>query len=115
MNSEENWFCCQVGVVYRLQIDLKFCVVLLLAGYFGNPCTAQTTPDASSSSSKVIATKLSGFGVPFRIAADDSSFIEVQLYLSRDAGKTWTFYDRKVLTKLSFRLRLRKTASIGFH
>ena len=102
MNSEENWFCCQVGVVYRLQIDLKFCVVLLLAGYFGNPCTAQTTPDASSSSSKVIATKLSGFGVPFRIAADDSSFIEVQLYLSRDAGKTWTFYDRKGTDETEF-------------
>ena len=88
--------------MYSLQIDLKFCVVLLLAGCFGNPCAAQTTPDASSVSSKVIATKLSGFGVPFRIDADDSSFIEVQLYLSRDAGKTWTFYGRKGIDETEF-------------
>ena len=87
--------------MYRLQIVLKFCVVLLLAACFGNPCVAQTARDASSGS-KIIATKLSGFGVPFRINSDDSSFIEVQLYLSRDAGKTWSFYDRKDIDGTEF-------------
>ena len=88
--------------MYRLQMDLKFCVALFLAACFGNPCAAQTAPDASSGGSKVIATKLSGFGVPFRIDADDSSFIEVQLYLSRDTGKTWSFYDRKGTDETEF-------------
>ena len=95
MNTEENWFCPQVGTVYRLQIDLKFCVVLLVATCLASVCAAQTTDNAPAASAKVIPTKLSGFGVPFQIDADDSSFIEVQLYLSRDAGKTWTFYGRK--------------------
>jgi len=88
--------------VYRLQVVLKLCVVLLLVTCFGNSCVAQTTPVASSGSSKVIATKLSGFGVPFKINSDDSSFIEVQLYLSRDAGKTWIFYDRKDTDETEF-------------
>ena len=102
MSSEENWFCRQVGVVYSLQINLKFCVVLLLAVCSGDLCEAQTGPTASSGSSKVIATKLSGFGVPFKINSEDSAFIEVQLYLSRDAGKTWTFFGRKNTDETEF-------------
>ena len=78
-------------------MDLKFCVVLLAAVCLVGTCTAtaQTANNASMVPSKVIPTKLSGFGIPFKINSDDASLIEVQLYLSRDAGKTWTFYGRK--------------------
>ncbi len=95
MNHEENRFCCQVGAVFRFQINLRFCWVLLLAVCLSNVCAAQTNREVASGDSKVIPTKLSGFGVPFKINSEDSSFIEVQLYLSRDTGKTWTFYGRK--------------------
>ncbi len=37
------------------------------------------------------ATNLRGFGVPFQINADNGSFIEVQLYVSRDRGESWQF------------------------
>ena len=64
-------------------------VVLLavgvLVGNSGN-AVAQT---------KSVATNMRGFGVPFRVNADDDSFLEVQLYVSRDLGKTWQFYSRQ--------------------
>ena len=105
MITEENWFCRQVGTVYRLLKNLKGCVLFLaiaLAGCTVGTCVAQA-PNAADASSKVLATKLSGFGVPFKINSEDSTYIEVQLYLSRDAGKTWTFYGRKNTDEQEFR------------
>lgn len=51
---------------------------------------------------KTVATNLRSFGVPFTINANDASFVEVQLYLSRDIGKTWTFYARQTTDKENF-------------
>ena len=47
------------------------------------------------SQTKSVATSMRGFGVPFRVNASDDSFIEVQLYVSRDLGKTWQFHSRQ--------------------
>lgn len=44
---------------------------------------------------KTLATNLKGFGVPFQINAADAAFIEVQLYLSRDQGRSWKFQSRQ--------------------
>ena len=44
---------------------------------------------------KRLTTNLRGFGVPFKIDANDGAFIEVQLYLSTDQGKSWRFYGRQ--------------------
>jgi hypothetical protein len=56
----------------------------------------------SPSKPKQLATNLKGFGIPFRINASDESFIEVQLYLSTDQGKTWRFHDRQSTDKAEF-------------
>ena len=44
---------------------------------------------------KSVATSMRGFGVPFRVNANDDSFLEVQLYVSNDLGKTWQFHSRQ--------------------
>ena len=44
---------------------------------------------------KSVATSMRGFGVPFRVNANDESFLEVQLYVSRDLGKSWQFHSRQ--------------------
>jgi hypothetical protein len=51
---------------------------------------------------KTIGTNLKAFGVPFKINANNDSFIEVQLYLSRDMGKTWKFYSRQTTDQKDF-------------
>ncbi len=61
------------------------------------PLPAQIPPGA-----KFLATRLKGFGIPFRIDSQDDSFIEVQLYLSEDRGKTWRFHDRKSTDQTEF-------------
>ena len=104
MITEENRFCHQVAAVYRLLKNLIGCLLLLAVVLA--LCAAETgvaqVPETDANS-KVIATKLSGFGVPFKINSDDSAYIEVQLYLSRDAGKTWSFYGRKNTDEQEFR------------
>ncbi len=62
----------------------------------------RNTPFHSGPSYKTVATKLRGFGVPFQINADNSSFIEVQLYVSRDMGKTWQFSARQATDQKEF-------------
>ncbi len=47
------------------------------------------------SQTKSVSTSMRGFGVPFRVNADDESFLEVQLYVSSDLGKTWQFHSRQ--------------------
>ena len=51
---------------------------------------------------KTVTTNLRGFGVPFQINADNGSFIEVQLYVSRDRGKSWQFAARQTTDKKEF-------------
>ena len=67
----------------------------------------QNTPFGSQSRSqspsyKTVATNLRGFGVPFQINADNGSFIEVQLYVSRDMGKSWQFASRQATDQKEF-------------
>ena len=57
---------------------------------------------AVSNNVKTVATNLRGFGVPFKISADNDAFIEVQLYLSRDMGQTWSFHARQSTDKQEF-------------
>jgi len=51
---------------------------------------------------KVLSTNLLGFGIPFKVSDDGGRFIEVQLYLSKDQGKTWTFESRQPPSKAEF-------------
>jgi hypothetical protein len=51
---------------------------------------------------KFLATNLKAFGIPFRINAENESFIEVQLYVSTDQGKSWRFYGRQSTDKTNF-------------
>lgn len=51
---------------------------------------------------KLLATNLRGFGVPFRLDANNDAFIEVQLYLSTDRGRSWSFYSRQTTDKEEF-------------
>jgi hypothetical protein len=69
-----------------------------LTAWISLPADAQQI----SNKPKKLATNLKGFGIPFRINADDESFIEVQLYLSTDQGKTWRFHDRQTTDKAEF-------------
>ncbi len=55
-----------------------------------------------TSASKTISTRLTRFNVPFRINQPDDSFVEVQLYLSRDGGQSWQFYGRQKTDSQSF-------------
>lgn len=55
-----------------------------------------------TSASKTIATRLTRFNVPFRINQPDDSFVEVQLYLSRDDGRSWQFYGSQKTDSQSF-------------
>ncbi|WP_148619008.1 hypothetical protein [Mariniblastus fucicola] len=44
---------------------------------------------------KVLSTNLDGFGIPFKVDDSNGQFIEVQLYISRDRGNTWSFHSRQ--------------------
>ncbi len=44
---------------------------------------------------KVLSTNLDGFGIPFKVSDDSGQFIEVQLYISRDRGESWSFHSRQ--------------------
>ena len=51
---------------------------------------------------KVLSTNLDGFGIPFQVASKNGQFIEVQLYISRDKGKTWSFHSRQPTSAREF-------------
>ncbi len=51
---------------------------------------------------KVLSTNLDGFGIPFKVANDSGQFIEVQLYISRDRGQSWTFHSRQPTSAREF-------------
>jgi hypothetical protein len=70
--------------------------------------TFQPTPqsnrifDRESSTTKTVATRLKGFGIPFQLSNWGDSFIEVQLYVSRDEGLNWKFYGRQTTEREEF-------------
>ena len=51
---------------------------------------------------KVLSTNLDGFGIPFKVADTSGQFIEVQLYTSRDKGKSWSFHSRQPTSAREF-------------
>ena len=59
-------------------------------------------PVAKYEAIKTVGTSLSAFGVPFKVNADNASFIEVQLYLSKDMGETWSFHSRQSTDQTDF-------------
>lgn len=79
----------------------------LAQDYFHSVKKTTTSPfeppaDPALPSVKTVGTNLKAFGVPFKINANDDSFIEVQLYMSRDMGKTWKFYSRQSTDRSDF-------------
>ena len=86
------------------QLPFKFCSAFLFAGVCcAFICLLQATADAQQTDGpKVVVTRLNAFGVPFKINADDGAFVEVQLYLSRDQGRTWSFFARQTTDKTEF-------------
>lgn len=51
---------------------------------------------------KVLSTNLDGFGIPFKVDDQRGQFIEVQLYMSQDQGKTWSFHSRQPTSAREF-------------
>ena len=78
---------------------LLFIALMLTSG------SGSVIAQAPVHNAKVISTNLLGFGVPFEVNPNDSSIIEVQLYLSEDQGKTWSFYGRQSTDKKEFPFR----------
>lgn len=64
---------------------------------YRNSANRSSTPDNATPrrSPRLISTSMTGFGVPFKINDTDGRYIEVQLYVSKDRGRTWQFHDRK--------------------
>ncbi len=77
-------------------VALAFCCAVLAGP---NRSNAQADPTKKP---KYIATQLKGFGIPFKINAEDDSFIEVQLYVSTNQGKTWRFHSRRPTDETEF-------------
>lgn len=73
-------------------LQLAMWTVTVIAS--ANWCPAQTDLQ-SHVPVKKISTQLRGFGVPFNVDANDSEFIEVHLYVTKDQGKSWQFYGRQ--------------------
>lgn len=85
----------------------KICHFMLFAVVSLSTCVQQTVAqnrdfEPLQRSVKVLSTNLSGFGIPFKVSDDNGRFIEVQLYLSKDQGKTWTFESRQPPSKNEF-------------
>lgn len=60
---------------------------------------SSATPNAYSvegeAKARTVATRLTAFSIPFKVDNASENYIEVQLYLSRDQGKTWQFHSRQ--------------------
>ena len=78
----------------------------------GSPAVSGQAP--SPTGTKSIATPMRGFGVPFKINADDSSYIEVQLFVSRDLGKTWQFHARQATDSSEFPFQAERDGEYWF-
>lgn len=80
-----------------------FCAVLLTCGFTTAESLAQNSSfQPLQRTIKVLSTKLNGFGIPFKVDGKDGQFIEVQLYMSRDRGRNWSFHSRQPTTAKEF-------------
>ena len=69
---------------------------------------AQTAPP------QVIATNLQSFTVPFKIDNQHGHYIEVQLFVSEDRGKTWKYHSRQNVDSNGFPFSCRKEGEYWF-
>lgn len=83
----------------RFQLALVFTLVLCGCLLPSFPAVAQ------SAAVKTVSTNQTAFGIPFRINADNGTFIEVQLYFSTDRGRTWKFLRRQATNQPEFPFR----------
>lgn len=73
----------------------------VLYGQAGNSFQSVPSPSQFPATNRVpaevktVATNLRRFGIPFQVNPTDDSFIEVQLFVSRDQGKTWRYFGRQ--------------------
>lgn len=82
-------------------------------GFQKNPRSASPL-DPPPTDPKRLTTNLRGFGVPFKIDANDGAFIEVQLYLSTDQGKSWRFYGRQKTNQEEFAFQAEEDGEYWF-
>ncbi len=76
-------------------------LVLMIVGLPVPWANSQTTP-AANPKVKFCATQLNRFGIPFAVNSDDQSIIEVQLYVSKDQGRSWSFVGRQTTDQQEF-------------
>lgn len=96
-----------IGVVFQWNTQaLTNAQIRLAQDYFHSVNKTTSGPFAppshQSKKIKTVGTNLKAFGVPFKVNSSNESFIEVQLYLSRDMGKTWKFYGRQTTDRNDF-------------
>ncbi len=85
------------------RITSVIAVGLLALGFSVAPPTQlRAQQDSQFSAAKTISTNLDSFGIPYKINADDKSFIEVQLYVSTDQGRSWKFHARQATNRPEF-------------
>ncbi len=72
-----------------------FLVAILASIASGTGTDSNILMAAPQEGPRRLVTNLRGFGIPFQINANDDTFIEVHLYLSRDGGRNWSFQGRQ--------------------
>lgn len=92
---ERRWLCWLLGLLYGLTPHLS---------------NGQSRPEGV----RFLSTNLQAFGIPYQINSNEESFIEVQLYVSLDQGKTWQFVDRQGTDQKEFRFQARGDAEYWF-
>ena len=102
---------CRRTPVISLYLLLSLIVCFSTTG----PSAAQSVQNQSSQPIvKTIATRLRGFGVPFSLNADDSQFIELHLYVTKDQGRTWQFYGSESTDSQEFPFKTDKDGEYWF-
>ncbi len=81
--------------------------LLAVAGSLaGSVCATAQSPTATEPfAGRTISTSLASFNVPFKINNPAGSYIEVQLYFSRDQGQSWSFYQRQDIGSGEFKFK----------
>ena len=79
------------------KIATLFSITIILA------CNLTANVNAQNSPTRAISTNIRSFTVPFKVDNSQKNYIEVQLYMSSDYGKTWNFYDKQDVAGNGFR------------
>ncbi len=68
-------------------------------------CIGKQQTPSTDTAAKSLATRFTGFSIPFKIDDPNGSYIEVQLYVSSDRGQSWKFHDRRNITDKEFNFK----------